>query len=55
MSEAVISVRGLSKLYRIGARRERYRTFRDAIAETVAKPFRRHDIETALAQLPAAG
>ena len=42
MSEAVISVRGLSKLYRIGARRERYRTFRDAIAETVAKPFRRH-------------
>ena len=42
MSEAVISVRGLSKLYRIGARRERYRTFRDAIVEAATKAFRRH-------------
>ena len=42
MSEAVITVRGLSKLYRIGARRDPYRTFRDAITEAVTKPFRRN-------------
>ncbi len=41
MTLPVISVRDLSKLYRIGARRDRYKTVRDSIAGMVAAPFRR--------------
>ncbi|MBM4042922.1 MAG: ABC transporter ATP-binding protein, partial [Planctomycetes bacterium] len=40
MSDAVIKVEGLSKRYRIGAR-EHYRTFREAIIDAAAAPFRR--------------
>jgi len=40
MPEPVIRVENLSKLYRIGAR-ERYRTFREAIVDTVTGPFKR--------------
>ncbi|MFH0953718.1 MAG: ABC transporter ATP-binding protein [Verrucomicrobiota bacterium] len=41
MPHPVISVRNLSKQYRIGARRERYRTLRDVLSEAFAAPFRR--------------
>src|SRR5579871_3294599 len=40
MSNIAIRVRGLSKQYRIG-RRERYRTFRDVIADSFLAPFQR--------------
>ena len=36
-----ISVKGLGKKYTIGGPQERYRTFRDAIANSVKAPFRR--------------
>lgn len=41
MSDIAISVEGLSKRYRIGGKREQYRTFRDTIANAVAAPIRR--------------
>jgi len=40
MKDTVISVEGIGKLYRLGAR-ERYRTLRDTIVDTFARPFRR--------------
>ena len=40
MSETVIKVEGLSKLYHIGAR-EGYRTFRETLVEAVQAPLRR--------------
>jgi lipopolysaccharide transport system ATP-binding protein len=39
MSDVVLRVEGLSKKYRIGARRERYRTARDVIASALASPL----------------
>ncbi|MBI3921205.1 MAG: hypothetical protein HY318_07285 [Armatimonadetes bacterium] len=41
MSNPVIKVENLGKLYKIGARQERYLTLRDQIANAVASPFRR--------------
>ena len=41
MSEIAISVENLGKLYRIGAKQEKYRTLRDTLTEGVAAPFRR--------------
>ena len=41
MSDIAIQVENLSKLYRIGARQEKYRTLRDTIADAAASPFRR--------------
>ena len=44
MSEVVIRVENLGKLYRIGAP-ERYKAFRDTLTEAFTKPFRRlHDL-----------
>jgi lipopolysaccharide transport system ATP-binding protein len=40
MSDVAIRVEGLGKLYRLG-KRERYRTLRDTIVDTLAAPFRR--------------
>ena len=40
MNNNVIEVRRVSKLYQLGARRERYRTLRDTIAEGFASLFR---------------
>ena len=40
MNDIAIRVEGLSKQYRIG-KRERYRTLRDALNDSVAAPFRR--------------
>ena len=40
MSDVAIRVEGLSKLYRLG-KRERYRTLRDTLVDTLAAPFRR--------------
>lgn len=41
MSEIVIQADGLNKKYRIGARREGYRTLRDTLAGALISPFRR--------------
>lgn len=41
MSEVVIRVENLSKLYRIGARQNGYRTLRESIATSASSPFRR--------------
>lgn len=41
MSEVAIRVEGVSKQYRIGVRREKYKTLRDSLVETAAAPFRR--------------
>ena len=41
MSDLAIRVEGLGKQYRIGARQERYRTFRDAFTNTLTTPFKR--------------
>ncbi|CAG1009105.1 MAG: ABC transporter ATP-binding protein [Anaerolinea sp.] len=41
MSELALDVQGISKRYYIGGRVEAYRTFRDALTETVSAPFRR--------------
>lgn len=42
MSEAIITVEGLGKRYRLGASRsnERYTALRDVVAEAAMKPFR---------------
>src|SRR5262245_30273095 len=40
MSDIAIRVENLSKLYRIGAQQEPYRTLRDTLAGAVAAPFR---------------
>jgi len=40
MSDAVIHVDQLSKIYNIGKREDSYRTFRDAIASSITAPFR---------------
>ncbi len=40
-SELAIRVEGLGKSYRIGGRQASYRTFREAIVDAVATPFRR--------------
>jgi lipopolysaccharide transport system ATP-binding protein len=42
MSETAIQVENLAKQYRIGGRREKYRTLRDTLADTVASVFRRN-------------
>jgi lipopolysaccharide transport system ATP-binding protein len=39
MSDTIIRVEGLGKLYRIGARQERYYTLRDAFTQALARPF----------------
>src|SRR5216110_602812 len=39
MSEAIIRVEALGKLYRIGARQERYYTLRDTLTEALTRPF----------------
>ena len=41
MTHPIITVSNLSKLYRIGARRDRYKTIRDSIADALIAPFRR--------------
>jgi lipopolysaccharide transport system ATP-binding protein len=41
MSDRAIRVEHLSKDYRIGARRQAYRTLRDTVSEAVLAPFRR--------------
>src|SRR4028118_853365 len=40
MSDIAIRVEGLSKRYRIGANKERYRTLRDSLVNGVTAPFR---------------
>ena len=40
MNNLAIRVEGLSKRYRIGGKRERYRTLREAVTEAAATPFR---------------
>jgi lipopolysaccharide transport system ATP-binding protein len=41
MSDIAIRVENLSKLYRIGAKQEPYRTLRDTLAGAASAPFRR--------------
>jgi len=41
MSDLVIKVEGLSKLYRIGTKQQRYKTLRDTITDAFTAPFRR--------------
>src|SRR5881409_2703536 len=41
MSDIAIRVEGISKLYRIGARQERYYTLRDTLTEAVARPYQK--------------
>jgi len=41
MSDTVIKVEGLSKLYRIGSRQNDYRTLRDTITDVFTTPFRK--------------
>jgi len=41
MSDTVITVEGLSKLYRIGSCQNDYKTLRDAVADAFTTPFRR--------------
>ena len=41
MSDIAIQVEGLSKEYRIGGRKERYKTFRETLTGGVAAPWRR--------------
>lgn len=43
MSAVMIRAEGLSKLYHIGARRERYRTLRDEVVSGLRRAFRRDD------------
>lgn len=40
MNDIAISVKDLSKKFRLGARQERYKTLRDALVETFSTPFR---------------
>src|SRR5947199_3611898 len=39
MSDTIIRVEDLGKLYRIGARQQRYYTLRDTLTEALARPF----------------
>ena len=41
MNPPIITVRNLSKLYRIGARRDRYKTIRSSLTDAALAPFRR--------------
>ena len=41
MNDVAIQVEGISKRYRIGVRREKYKTIRESLVETAAAPFRR--------------
>lgn len=41
MSDLAIKVEGISKQYRIGVRRSKYKTLRESLVETAAAPFRR--------------
>ena len=41
MSNTAIHVENLGKRYFTGAKQERYRTFRDTLAEAMVAPFRR--------------
>ncbi|MCZ7545714.1 MAG: polysaccharide ABC transporter ATP-binding protein [Anaerolineae bacterium] len=41
MSDVAVRVEGLGKQYRIGGKRERYRTLRDTLADAFTAPFRR--------------
>ncbi len=41
MRNIAIEVKGLGKEYRIGGRRDEYRTFRDMLTNTIVSPFRR--------------
>lgn len=41
MSDVAITVKNLSKQYRIGAVQPSYRTVREALVKTMASPFRR--------------
>lgn len=41
MSDNVIHVERISKLYHIGKKQEKYKTFRDSLANALASPFRR--------------
>jgi lipopolysaccharide transport system ATP-binding protein len=52
MSDIAIHVEGLSKRYRLG-KRERYRTLRDTLADTLTAPFRRRKSRAASADNPA--
>ncbi len=40
MSDLAIRVENLSKLYKIGARQEHYKTLRDSLMNAVSGPFR---------------
>jgi hypothetical protein len=40
MSEPIIKVRNVSKRYRIGAKEEGYKTFREAIMDGITAPIR---------------
>lgn len=41
MGDIAVRVENLSKLYRIGAKQESYRTFRDSITDALTAPFKR--------------
>jgi hypothetical protein len=41
MSDVAIKVENLSKLYRIGAKQERYKTLRDTLTYMLTAPFHR--------------
>lgn len=41
MNDIAIRVENLSKLYRIGAKQERYKTLRDTLVNAIVAPFRR--------------
>ena len=41
MADLAIRVENLGKQYRIGEAQERYRTLREALAQTARSPFRR--------------
>src|SRR5512143_3709035 len=40
MNDIAISVKDLSKRFRLGARQERYKTLRDTLVESVSRPLR---------------
>jgi lipopolysaccharide transport system ATP-binding protein len=41
MGDVAVRLEGISKQYRIGARREKYKTLRDTVTEALVSPFRR--------------
>ncbi|MBI3985445.1 MAG: ATP-binding cassette domain-containing protein [Lentisphaerae bacterium] len=43
MNDIAIRVKGLGKLYRIGAKAERYQSLRDALVDALKAPFRRKE------------